>query len=114
MNSPTPVRSELMQKHTELSERLSRIRRDRLHTDQPLDPNFSEQAIQQENDEVLDRMQATTDASLQQLTHALARLDAGAYGVCEHCGKKIETARLSALLEATSCSSCAMASRLAA
>jgi phage/conjugal plasmid C-4 type zinc finger TraR family protein len=37
---------------------------------------------------------------------ALARVDAGTYGVCESCGNAIPEARLEALPEATLCVSC--------
>jgi len=33
---------------------------------------------------------------LEQVDHALARLDAGTYGICENCGKPIPAARLEA------------------
>ena len=34
---------------------------------------------------------------IQKIDRALKRIDAGTYGVCEHCGKTIEKARLKAL-----------------
>jgi len=37
---------------------------------------------------------------------ALARVDAGTYGVCEHCGKPIPEPRLEVVPEATLCVSC--------
>lgn len=38
---------------------------------------------------------------------ALRRIDAGTYGVCQHCDRRIEPARLAALPAATSCIDCA-------
>jgi RNA polymerase-binding protein DksA len=43
---------------------------------------------------------------LQQTEHALARIDAGTYGVCESCGQPIGKARLQAFPRATLCVSC--------
>jgi RNA polymerase-binding transcription factor DksA len=43
---------------------------------------------------------------LKQVQAALARLDNGAYGVCERCGKPIEPRRLAALPYATLCRDC--------
>jgi DnaK suppressor protein len=43
---------------------------------------------------------------LQQTEHALARIDAGTYGVCESCGKPIGKARLLAFPRATLCVEC--------
>jgi DnaK suppressor protein len=43
---------------------------------------------------------------LEQTEHALARIDAGTYGVCESCGKPIGKARLLAFPRATLCVEC--------
>ncbi len=46
---------------------------------------------------------------LDQSTHALLRLDAGTYGICESCGNVIPAARLRAFPRATLCISCKQA-----
>jgi DnaK suppressor protein len=43
---------------------------------------------------------------LDQTEHALARIQAGTYGVCESCGKPIGKARLQAFPRATLCVTC--------
>jgi DnaK suppressor protein len=43
---------------------------------------------------------------LEQIEHALARIEAGTYGVCESCGKPIGKARLQAFPQATLCVAC--------
>jgi RNA polymerase-binding protein DksA len=43
---------------------------------------------------------------LEQTEHALDRIDAGTYGVCESCGKPIGKARLQAFPRATLCVAC--------
>ena len=43
---------------------------------------------------------------LEQIEHALARIEAGTYGVCESCGKPIGKARLQAFPRATLCVAC--------
>ncbi len=43
---------------------------------------------------------------LGQVDAALARLDAGTYGICENCGKEIGSRRLEALPYATLCVEC--------
>ena len=43
---------------------------------------------------------------LEQTLHALARIEAGTYGVCESCGKPIGKARLQAFPRATLCVAC--------
>lgn len=106
MNTVTEIRQRLETQKAELADRLTRIQRDRRRTDNPLSPDFAEQAVQRENDEVLDRLEASTEADLLQTNHALERLDAGYYGVCEVCAYPIEAERLVALPQATRCTSC--------
>jgi DnaK suppressor protein len=43
---------------------------------------------------------------LRQVRHALERLDAGVYGICERCGKPIAQKRLEVLPYATLCIEC--------
>lgn len=43
---------------------------------------------------------------LEQVKHALRKIDDGTYGTCESCGKSIEAARLRALPHAILCISC--------
>ncbi len=43
---------------------------------------------------------------LTQIDDAVRRLDAGTYGTCERCGKRIELERLKALPSATLCMDC--------
>jgi phage/conjugal plasmid C-4 type zinc finger TraR family protein len=45
-------------------------------------------------------------ARVAEIDAALARVEAGTYGLCEACGKPIPEARLEALPEATLCVSC--------
>lgn len=45
-------------------------------------------------------------ARVNRLTRALARVDGGAYGLCEECGRAIDPARLAALPEVELCREC--------
>ncbi len=51
-------------------------------------------------------LRQNTERLLAQVTNALARLDAGAYGVCEGCGQAIDTERLQAVIDARLCMGC--------
>ena len=51
-------------------------------------------------------LEQTIKAHLDQVEHALSRIEAGTYGECESCGKPIAKARLDALPEATLCIDC--------
>lgn len=101
------AREVLRGRRAELAERLVRIQRDRQRQEQPLSADFSEQATERENDEVLDRLAESTSAELRQVSHALEHLEAGLYGICEVCGAEIAALRLAALPEATTCQDCA-------
>lgn len=101
------VRCELSWMRNELAARLERIRRDAAHGAQPLSADAPDRAQEQENDEVLCRLDESTTALLRQYEHALERLDAGAYGRCEGCGGAIEPERLDAMPQATTCRACA-------
>jgi RNA polymerase-binding protein DksA len=51
-------------------------------------------------------LRQTLKGMLQQVEHALARMDEGTYGLCEVCGDPIDPARLEALPQATLCLHC--------
>ena len=51
-------------------------------------------------------LEQTIKLHLDQVEHALNRIEAGTYGECESCGKPIPKARLDALPEATTCIDC--------
>ena len=57
--------------------------------------------------DVRDDLDAQGASELDQVNQALARLDAGEYGVCTDCEKPIAEARLKALPYATLCIQCA-------
>ncbi|MCD6286776.1 MAG: TraR/DksA C4-type zinc finger protein [Anaerolineae bacterium] len=43
----------------------------------------------------------------EQFQRAIARMETGTYGICEHCGKRINPDRLAVLPDATLCVECA-------
>src|SRR5687768_9635895 len=51
-------------------------------------------------------LEQTIKLHLDQVEHALKRIEAGTYGECESCGKPIPKARLDAMPEATLCIDC--------
>jgi DnaK suppressor protein len=105
--APNDIRDKLARLRAELDERLTRIRRDRAHSDRPVDPDFAEQAVERENDDVLARLEVATAQDLAEVRHALERLDGGDYGRCETCGQPIDPARLKARPAAANCARCA-------
>lgn len=70
-------------------------------------PDFAEQALQRQNDEVLEALLAEAQAGLRQVGLAKLRLADGSYGYCQRCGEPIEPARLAVLPAAEFCLGCA-------
>lgn len=101
------VRGHLLDMLEELDERLGKITDDVRHADQPLDQDFSEQAVETENDQVLDALGNVTRSEVEKIKQAISRIDAGTYGICLICGEPIKKERLAALPYATSCINCA-------
>lgn len=52
-------------------------------------------------------LRGNVDDLVTQIDHALARIDAGIYGICERCGRPINPERLEVLPYATRCIVCA-------
>ena len=50
-------------------------------------------------------------SSLREIEHALEKIEAGTYGVCERCGQPISAARLEAMPATPMCIACASAHR---
>lgn len=69
--------------------------------------DWSEQATERENDEVLLELVREAEEEMQQIKKALAAMDSGKYGLCTHCGQNINPQRLSAMPMSTLCITCA-------
>ena len=74
---------------------------------QPLDADFSEQAIDLADDEALEGVDEVLRHEIAQIRHALKRIESGTYGTCSQCGKDISKGRLKARPIATRCIDCA-------
>jgi len=72
-----------------------------------LDADFSEQAMDLADDEALEGVDDVLRAEARQITLALKRIEAGAYGTCANCGAEIPKARLEVQPIATRCLACA-------
>jgi len=101
---PDRIRQRLTDRLSELSAQVGRIEAEQ---GQPLDDDFEEQAVAREDDEALDAVEQSALAGIARTRRALARLDAGTYGLCTICGEAIAPARIEALPDAEQCISCA-------
>src|SRR3989344_3547420 len=103
-----PVRKYLADKLSILEKRKKLAAADPFNDKSRLDDNA---AIDADAAEQVGHMQAsairqTLDRSIIQVRKALTRVKIGKYGVCENCGKMIDTDRLMIMPEATLCVDC--------
>lgn len=64
-------------------------------------------ATEQAGHQRVTAIQSHADRRLIQIKTALARIKIGKYGICEKCGRMIDTDRLMVMPEATLCAQCA-------
>lgn len=101
------VRKSLLERKDELLERHGRITRKTRHREEPLPQDFAEQAVELENQEVLEALEFEVADELRHIEVALTRIEAGEYGNCNGCGETIPPARLKALPTTSLCVDCA-------
>ena len=97
------VRARLAARFAALAHQVERIEASRR---EPVAADFAEQAVEREDDEARDVLERVTVAEMARIRLAIARIDAGGYGVCTACGEDIEEARLDAVPEAARCVAC--------
>lgn len=98
------VRMGLLTKQQELENRLGRISQ---HLTKPGNQDWSEQAQERENDEVLEAIGHEAENELRSINVALKRIDEDEYEICDVCGESIPEARLLAMPYTRYCISCA-------
>lgn len=101
------IRKRLEAKRDELRRRAAGFDEDRSHDEEPVSPDFAEQVVERETDDVLDALSDAAWHELRQIQHALERMDEGIYDECEVCGEEIPLKRLEALPFSTLCVQCA-------
>lgn len=106
---PGRFRAQLLELREQLTARLQRLDRHLHNRSEPLPADSGERAIELENRELLESLDHGAAAELQQVDHALARIETGTFGRCEGCGGAIPMARLELLPFATRCTGCARA-----
>jgi RNA polymerase-binding protein DksA len=99
-----PIEASLKKKLIELESRLAHVKKD---MSQSHSADSSEQAVERENDEVLEEVGQETQSAIEDIRLALARIEQGSYGICSACGESISPGRLEARPEAVHCVRCA-------
>jgi len=106
MNLQT-VKQNLVEKRESLQLRLEKIEDDLSRKSGALSADLEEQATELENQEVLEELDVSIHATLEQIDTALNRIEAGTYGVCQECGNSIKQERLEAIPFTAHCIDCA-------
>ena len=75
--------------------------------DDPAPKDWEDRASERQGDEVLEALGEHGRAELIRIDAALARVEAGDYGICAKCGSDISDARLDAVPETPFCAACA-------
>ncbi len=101
------IRIKLLSRRAEIEGRLNKVDQDILHTDGAPSPDSGEQAIERENDDVLEALGGIARSELEQINIALARIEQNEYGNCTVCKKAISAERLEAIPYAERCIKCA-------
>lgn len=97
-------KSQLLEMQSSLSKRIDAIKRD---FSNGRSADFSEQATEQENEEVLVQLKADAEAELRLVNIALRKISNGSFGECEKCTNEIAEARLKAIPYTQYCINCA-------
>lgn len=98
-------KQKLLALKTEVTQRVNAIDKDMKHED--MSSNWTEQATERENDEVLESLGNSSEQELLQINDALKRIDSGGYFSCSICGQEIPSSRLELLPFSSRCVSCA-------
>ncbi len=95
----------LLDMKQDLTNRINAIDKDIRHEGMTAD--WSEQASERENDEVLETLGNTSEQELLMINYALKRIEDGSYSHCDECGIEIPSARLELLPFTAHCVNCA-------
>jgi len=104
MNDAEKIRKNLLALQSELQQRLGQAQSEERHE---VEEHEDTTAQLWQASEIRDGMNDEAVSELRDISRALARLDAGDYGICTSCGEPINPARLEALPYAERCISCA-------
>ena len=95
----------LLEMKQDVTSRISSIDRDIRH--EGMSADWSEQASERENDEVLESLGNSSEQELLMIKYALRRIEDGNYFQCDECGQDIPPARLELLPFTAHCVNCA-------
>lgn len=100
------IREQMRLRRSELLARGRRVANDLGRRNEPLTADFSDRAIQLQNDEALQVIGNAAEDEIAAIDEALERLVQGLYGVCKRCDGVISRTRLAAIPHAVVCEDC--------
>ena len=101
------VEARKAQLEARLDELTARLQRIESELEQPVSDSFAEQAVEREEEEVLEDLGAAGVQEIRMIEAALDRIDQGTYGICVVCGDPIGDDRLDVLPQTPMCRDCA-------
>ena len=107
MTELAEIKNQLLERQKELEARVTAINDDVSHKSQPLSSDWAEQAVERENEEVLEALGNASLEEINSIKHALQRIEQGVYFDCENCGEPINVERLKLLSSTDLCTECA-------
>lgn len=109
MTDLSEVKQQLIARQRELEDRVTAINDDVSHKSQPLSSDWAEQAVERENEEVLEALGNASLDEIANIKHALQRIEQGTYFDCDNCGEPINQERLKLIFSTDLCTQCATA-----
>ena len=100
------LKNELLSTSRDLEDRLQKTRDHIRHVNTEIDKDFAEQAVQRENDEVVEGLFDQLQQELVEIRQALQRIEEGNYGICTTCGNSISMERLQIIPHTSLCKTC--------
>ena len=95
----------LLARKDDITKRINAIDKDIKH--EGMSSNWTEQATERENDEVLESLGNASEQELVMINNALKRIDSSEYFICSNCGEDIPPKRLELLPFTSHCVNCA-------
>jgi len=105
MPDTTYFRDKLEVLKNEMTQRMNAIDKDARH--EGMSSNWTEQATERENDEVLESLGNASKSELLMIDKAIQRIEKNEYFVCSACGNDISLSRLDLLPYTNLCIDCA-------
>lgn len=108
-NAIKVIRESLLEERARLESLVSRTAKHLYRREEPYSADFAEQAVETQNNEVVEQLDRESQLELKLVDKALERIERGSYGVCTECGGAINPERLKAVPIAENCIDCASA-----